>query len=384
MKPESKGTGTFSRAFSANLAVSIKNEGLINPITVRRNPNNPARYQLIAGRHRLHAVKTINEEDAIECNVVDMTDAESEIAAISENLWRHDASKTQKIKAIQIWHAHYAARHDGGSLSAEFAATPEGQIKAIEEMNAIDGVGVHVKKGSATTQMIEVAANADAKVSNAFAAAVGAVTGESLRTTKRQVKIAKSFTPDELEVFEAQGLTGQQIELIASEKSPEKRREFVSLIASGLGFDESYKSVNGTKPDLTATSKAVKEEVRVAEAESEPEMSDDEWFESNCSEKAGFIKFRAKYHSAAILYRKIATERAKFRASIKKIMAEQKASNKHHNPMWHAVNRVISVSHPKDWPFCAGCQGSCCEGDTLEPCSTCLGSGVSIRTERYL
>ncbi len=377
--PGSKGTSTFSRAFAANLAVSIKNEGLINPITVRVHPTNKDRFQLIAGRHRLYAVKTINGEEVIACHVVDMNDAEAEIASISENLWRHDASKTQKIKAIQIWHAHYASRHD-----ADFAATPEGQAKAIEDMHVIDGLGVSVKKGSATVKMIEHASQAPALVSNAFAAAVGSITGESLRTTKRQVKIAKAFSPDDLEVFEAQGLTGQQIELIAMEKEAGKRRDFVTLIASGLGFEESYKSVNGVKPDLTASSKAVKEEVRVAETEAVPEMSDDDWFATHCGDKAALIQHQNKYRQAAILYRQIATARAKFRSSVKKILAEQKAAGQHQNPMWHATNKMISLSHPRDWYICNTCAGQCVNHGTEEECPSCFGAGFGLRAENYL
>jgi rubrerythrin len=235
-----------------------------------------------------------------------------------------------------------------------------------------------------TAQLIHDAADAPTEVSNRFAADVANITGESIRTTKRHVKIAKSFSEDELEVFEAQGLTGQQIEMISNEKDNLKRSEFVSLIASGLGFEESHKAIHGIKPDLSALSKEVKEGVRAAAKETAEEMTDDAWFEANCKEKSDLIKFPAQFFNAAILYRKIAVSRAKFRTAIKKELAAQKSNEKHHNPMWSLLNRVISLSHPKDWYLCDECQGSCMGDEADEQCPICFGSGFRLRTENYL
>ena len=375
--PAAKGTSTFSRAFAANLAVSIQNEGLLNPITVRPHPTNKERFQLIAGRHRLYATKTINDEAEIACHVVDMSDAEAEIAGISENLWRHDSTKTQKIKSIQLWHAHYAARH---TTNADFAASVEGQAKAISSTRATEEK--QVPQNTAT--LIKDAASAPAEVSNKFAHTMSHITGESVRNSKRHVKIAKCFSPDELEVFEAQGLTGQQIELIAAGKDETKRGELVNLIASGLSFEESYKTVHGIKPNLTTASKEIKAEIREAESTASPEQSDAEWFKMHCGDKAALIQFTGQFYNAAILYRKVATARAKFRTAIKKAMAEQKAAGQHKNPMWCCLNRVISMSHPKDVFLCNTCQGRCTAENSEEQCPECLGAGFRMRTENYV
>src|SRR5689334_6199352 len=78
---------TFSREIADRLAQSIKDEGLLNPITVRPNPQLPGRYIIVAGRHRLHAVQKILKQESIRCTVFsEMDDGDADMARITENL----------------------------------------------------------------------------------------------------------------------------------------------------------------------------------------------------------------------------------------------------------------------------------------------------------
>jgi len=67
----------------SEIADSIKEIGLLNPITISEN------HELIAGMHRLSAFKQLGFEQ-IEVNVVNLTGLKQELAEIDENLIRHD------------------------------------------------------------------------------------------------------------------------------------------------------------------------------------------------------------------------------------------------------------------------------------------------------
>jgi N6-adenosine-specific RNA methylase IME4 len=75
------------------LAESIKQLGLINPITI--NSNNV----LIAGNHRLEAFKLLGK-DEIEVSVLDLNNLLAELAEIDENLVRNELHWTDADKQI--------------------------------------------------------------------------------------------------------------------------------------------------------------------------------------------------------------------------------------------------------------------------------------------
>ncbi len=80
------------------LAVSISEIGLIQPITVRKLEE--ARFQLVAGERRWRAFKLL-EKAEIPATVVDCDDEDMAIMAISENVDRTDLSDYEICKAIR-------------------------------------------------------------------------------------------------------------------------------------------------------------------------------------------------------------------------------------------------------------------------------------------
>jgi ParB family transcriptional regulator, chromosome partitioning protein len=88
------------------LAESISSNGLLNPIWVScvRNENKETvRYRLIAGLHRVEAVKKLKQE-WIDARICDCSDIEARLAEITENL--HRADLTPEDAALQ--RAEYA------------------------------------------------------------------------------------------------------------------------------------------------------------------------------------------------------------------------------------------------------------------------------------
>lgn len=90
----------------AELAASIKENGLKQPITVRPIPQTEdgAKYMIVMGERRYRAHLLLQEQgliDKIECHVREMGDAEMMIDAIIENDQRVDVSPMEQAIAYQ-------------------------------------------------------------------------------------------------------------------------------------------------------------------------------------------------------------------------------------------------------------------------------------------
>jgi ParB/RepB/Spo0J family partition protein len=78
----------------ADLAASIKDVGLINPISVRAGVHHRGTtpfdaFDIIAGHHRYRAVCTLKWA-TVPCIVLDLDDLHAELAEIDENLMRSE------------------------------------------------------------------------------------------------------------------------------------------------------------------------------------------------------------------------------------------------------------------------------------------------------
>ena len=90
------------------LAASMKQIGLMTPITVRYHADIPApdgaydSYELIAGRHRLAAAVSLGWEsiDAIE---IVCSDVDAKLWEIAENLHRAELTKLQRDEQVAEW-----------------------------------------------------------------------------------------------------------------------------------------------------------------------------------------------------------------------------------------------------------------------------------------
>lgn len=87
---------TFDEGAITELAASIKQHGLLQPITVR--PKDGV-YEIVMGERRYRAMKSNNAE-VIPCIVRDMTDEEALDAMITENLQRQDVDPIEEAFAF--------------------------------------------------------------------------------------------------------------------------------------------------------------------------------------------------------------------------------------------------------------------------------------------
>ena len=111
----------FSRESLEELAASIREHGILQPLSVRRLSG--GRYELISGERRLRAAKLAGL-DHVPCILVKAGDLESSLLALVENLQRRDLDFVEEAAALQklIFTYHLsqeeAARRVGKSQSA--------------------------------------------------------------------------------------------------------------------------------------------------------------------------------------------------------------------------------------------------------------------------
>jgi ParB-like chromosome segregation protein Spo0J len=369
---------TFSKEFAGQLAESIRVEGLLNPITVRPNPDKPGSYLIVAGEHRFYAVKKVLKRETIRCTVfVEMDADDAEMARTTENLWRSELKKEQRMLAIQKWHEFHMKKY-----APKPSAADTSESAAESDPKPIDGATDEVANLAEDAADPKQITAAEKKAEGEFVKQLANATGQSERSARRKTRIARVFTPDELLGFLHVGVTEQQMEAIAGVKDDEKRHAVTALVLSGLDFQEAWKATFGVEVDFSASSKAEKQEKAEARAEKVPELTDAEWFERECGEKAKLLGDPTLYKQSALLYRHTAEPRAKFRSAIKKEIAAMKAAGQTKTPLYGLLNRVISMSHPKDWFFCDDCQGKGHKDG--QPCSKCRTGCVALRTENYL
>lgn len=88
----------FSEEELSGLAESIRENGLLQPIVVRKSDDGT--YEIIAGERRYRACKFLGQ-DKISCIVMRCTDNESAVLALIENIQRANLSVFEEAQGIQ-------------------------------------------------------------------------------------------------------------------------------------------------------------------------------------------------------------------------------------------------------------------------------------------
>ena len=99
----------FNKTELEYLAQSIKENGLLQPLTVRMKTD--GRYELIAGERRLRACKLANISE-VKVILVEKNEEESSVLAIIENIQRCDLNCIEEAIALQKLMKHYGYTQD--------------------------------------------------------------------------------------------------------------------------------------------------------------------------------------------------------------------------------------------------------------------------------
>jgi len=235
-----------------SIASSIKEVGLISPIYVREivkvlkgRASNV--FRIVAGQHRLAAVKTLGHEH-IDAYVIarDVLDIEVELIEIDENLCRADLTAAQRADSVarraRIWEA------------LQPVPVPTQPVEANPPTSFSS------KKSNGTT-----CPDTQPKVSKrgrvgegrppAFASETAALTGESKKSINRQLARANALGEDIKEVVGTSLDKG--VELDALKELPVKERK--ALIARAkAGEKVSARPVKASPKKVTPDKKAPK------------------------------------------------------------------------------------------------------------------------------
>lgn len=91
---------TFAESDLKELAASIKEQGVIQPIVVRRSPKQPEMYEIVAGERRWRAAQ-LAEHHQVPVIVRELDDKQAMAIAIIENVQRADLNAIEEAEGYQ-------------------------------------------------------------------------------------------------------------------------------------------------------------------------------------------------------------------------------------------------------------------------------------------
>lgn len=197
------------------LAGSIREVGLLHPIIVDK------KYTLIAGLHRLEAVKLL-EWTEIECTVSSLEGLKAELAEIDENVIRSDLSAVEfgelLLRRKEIYETIHPETKNGGDRKSEKIRT----TKCRSDFAARSFVQDTAEK-----------------------------LGVTPRTVERQIQTAKNLTQETKDILQgANTKLGKQTALKLSRLAPEQQQEAASMLAAGqIRSVEQYKAAKSAGPN---------------------------------------------------------------------------------------------------------------------------------------
>jgi DNA modification methylase/ParB-like chromosome segregation protein Spo0J len=225
------------------LAESIREVGLLNPITVGKD------YRLIAGGNRIAAFRLLGR-DKIPAHVIDLDELDAELAEIDENLIRNELTVLERGKQHarrkEIYETKHPETKHGGDRKSEGARS-----------------------------------NGGARRLKSFAEDAAEKTGVAPRTVREEVQIFKKISEDAKELIENTELEDKKTELLSLTRVPGDKQEAVVKAI-----------VNGEAKTVAQAVRAVgREEKRVAMAEKAAKVGkpSDSWrvVQGDCREEMG-------------------------------------------------------------------------------------------------
>ena len=201
------------------LADSISALGLLNPITV--DPN----YTLIAGLHRLEAVKLLHWTE-VECSVRNLEGLAVEMAEIDENFIRANLTEIEFGELLLRRKEIYETLHPETK-----STNVGGPFRGNQHQEVSD-------KMSPTTK--------------SFAQDTAEKTGKSKRTVERQIQVAQNLTPESKEIIRnSDAKLTKKDAMKLSRLKPEQQKEAASQLASGeiRSMDEYQPPVTSSEPE---------------------------------------------------------------------------------------------------------------------------------------
>lgn len=231
IKPnENQPRKTFNEEKIEELADSIKEHGLIQPVVLRKSGKG---YEIVAGERRWRACRKAGLKE-IPCIIKDINDEENMLIAIIENMQREDLNPVEEAEGLN-------------QMIEVFGMTQEQVSKSVGKSRPyITNALRLLKLPEEIRQMLS-----EGKLSTGHARAIAGVESKA-----KQIKIAEQVVANELSVRETEKLTKE-------EKTPAKRpaKRKAEKNADVKRVEEDLKLVLGTKVNLEQKGKKGKIEI---------------------------------------------------------------------------------------------------------------------------
>ncbi len=138
----------FSDDELAELAQSIEENGLLQPLLVRPAPKAPGKYELVAGERRLRAVRMLGWK-AVPAVTREVDDDTLLVLALVENLQREALNPMEEAEGYQILMDRYGLSHAGIGRSVGKSRSTVANMVRLLQLPA--SVRTFVEVGSLTT-----------------------------------------------------------------------------------------------------------------------------------------------------------------------------------------------------------------------------------------
>jgi len=138
----------FSDDELAELAQSIEENGLLQPILLRPAPKAPGKYELVAGERRLRAVRMLGWK-AVPAVTREVDDDTLLVLALVENLQREALNPMEEAEGYQILMERYGQSHSGIGRSVGKSRSTVANMVRLLQLPA--SVRTFVEVGSLTT-----------------------------------------------------------------------------------------------------------------------------------------------------------------------------------------------------------------------------------------
>ncbi|MEY4272255.1 MAG: hypothetical protein RL250_1121 [Verrucomicrobiota bacterium] len=172
----------FEEAAVKELAESIRSEGLLQPIVVRKVK---AGYELIAGERRLRAFKSLGQK-SIPVRIIEASDASSAVLAMIENLQRADLNPVEEALGVASLMRDFNLTQEA---VADRLGKPRASIANLVRLIQLDReILGYLSKGQVTTGHAKVLLGLENQAHRVQVARLIVEKGLSVRATEAEVK----------------------------------------------------------------------------------------------------------------------------------------------------------------------------------------------------
>ncbi len=364
----------WSKGAAKEIIESMERMGrLIDPIAVRHGGDDGV-HELVIGVTRFLAAKKLGWEK-IECKVVKWSADEIEWHAIVENMARKQMDDKERVKLTTILLNLYGRifgkdpgrKASGAAAVASVDRSKGGKFKS--KAPADDDVSPCPETGEPLNRTVrfngddEESLEPDKEPVKSFTTMVSEQTGVSVDTARDDAKIARTFNPDDQDLFATLNVTRADMLKICDVPDKVAQRQVMSLCAAGRSVDEAIKTV------LANPENVAKQKAQIKQAE----LTDEVWLETYCDKFRPGLQDKTAFDIDALAWRHTSSDRGVFRGKIKEIIS--KARGKRWTPAVHRMAMAAFMMPPDEWVHCRGCYGKNVDNPD---CELCRGAGYAV------